>query len=55
MCGEHYDVHNAVEVEDWEMEWPEVVRTSPPDDVLRQISRTVRDDYLRIYSRDTAT
>jgi len=37
MCGEHYDVHNAVEVEDWKWNGPEVVRTSPPDDVLRQI------------------
>ncbi len=37
MCGEHHDVHNAVEVEDWKWNGPEVVRTSLPDDVLRQI------------------
>jgi hypothetical protein len=37
ICGEHYDVNKAVEAEDWKWNGPEVVRTSPPDDVLRQI------------------
>jgi len=37
MCGEQYDVHKAVVAEDWKWNGPEVVRTYPPDDVLRQI------------------
>jgi hypothetical protein len=37
MCGEDYDVHKAVGAEDWKWNGPEVVRTSPPNDVLRQI------------------
>jgi hypothetical protein len=37
MCGEHYDVHKAVVADDWKWNGPEVVRTSPPDDVLLQI------------------
>jgi hypothetical protein len=37
MCGEQYDVHKAVNAEDWKWNGPEVSRTSPPDDVLRQI------------------
>jgi len=37
MCGENFDVHKAVEAEEWKWNGPEVVRTSPPDDVLRQI------------------
>jgi hypothetical protein len=37
MCGEGYDVHKAVGAEDWKWNGAEVVRTSPPDDVLRQI------------------
>lgn len=37
MCGEHYDVNKAIDAEDWKWNGPEVVRTSPPDDVLRQI------------------
>jgi len=37
MCGEGYDAHKVVEIEDWRWNGPEVVRTSPPDDVLRQI------------------
>jgi len=37
MCGEQYDVHKAVVAEDWKWNGPEVSRTYPPDDVLRQI------------------
>ncbi|HEV2195988.1 MAG TPA: hypothetical protein VGR55_10430 [Candidatus Acidoferrum sp.] len=37
MCGEDYDVHQAVNAEDWKWEGPEVSRTYPPDNVLRQI------------------
>lgn len=36
-CGKEYDIHSAVEAEDWKWKGPEVVRTYPPDDVLRQI------------------
>lgn len=36
-CGEGYDVHKAVAANDWTWNGPEVVRTYPPDDVLRQI------------------
>jgi len=37
MCGDGYDVNKAVDAEDWKWNGPEVVRTYPPDDVLRQI------------------
>jgi len=37
MCGETYDVHKAVDAKDWKWNGPEVVRTYPPDEVLRQI------------------
>lgn len=35
MCG--YDVYKIVEADDWKWNGPEVVRTYPPDDVIRQI------------------
>jgi len=37
MCGKSYDVLRESETEKWKWDGPEVVRTYPPDDVLRQI------------------
>ena len=37
MCGSQYDVYKAVESDIWKWIGPELVRTYPPDDVLRQL------------------
>ena len=38
ICGAGYDVLDATESENWKWSGPEVVRTYPPDDLIRQIT-----------------
>lgn len=38
LCGEHYDVLEAIEEKDWKWGGPEVTRTYPPDSEIKLIT-----------------